>query len=121
MSRRRPVPLPARAIDETGRRYGRLVVREYVGVDLRDCALWRVVCDCGRERIVRGGKLRAGRVVSCGCERADPAVRRAAREKVPARRRREIARMGQRACAEARARKGRRQTRRAPVARSPRR
>ena len=39
-----------------------------------------MICDCdGTRKLVRGTKLRDGSTVSCGCERADPEVRSAAR------------------------------------------
>ena len=60
-------------------------------------AYWLCQCECGERPVVRGTLLTTGRTVSCGCWRADPDVRRAAREQVPARRRRQIARMGARA------------------------
>lgn len=57
-------------IDETGKRYGKLVVIEYVGS--RDNAtgagaLWKCRCDCGKEFIARGDSLRDGTTTSCGC------------------------------------------------------
>jgi hypothetical protein len=59
------------------------------------------VCDCGAKLTVRGtkltGKNQNNKQVSCGCAKADEHVRRAARWKVPAKRRREIARKGARA------------------------
>ena len=52
--------------DETGSRYGRLVVlgRAKSG---DHGALWRCQCDCGKEVIVRGHALRSGKTHSCGC------------------------------------------------------
>ncbi len=55
-------------------------------------ALWRCACDCGGETKVRSQTLRDGIVVSCGCYRADPAVRREARLKTDEDVRRESAR-----------------------------
>ena len=95
------IPLPKNTPDETGRRYGSLVVMEYAGREESKStqtrgghALWKCACDCGRTVIVRASRLREGRIVSCGCWRANPAVRQAAAAKVSPRRRRAIARMG---------------------------
>ena len=86
------IPLPKGTIDETGHRYGRLTVEEYI--DSPGAALWRCMCECGSEIVARGSKLRQGIIVSCGCWRADPNVRQAARLKVSARRRKQIASLG---------------------------
>lgn len=86
-------PLPRGAIDETGHRHGGLRVIEYAGA-AGGRALWRCACQCGREAVVRGTKLRRREIVSCGCWRAQPAVRQAARLKVSPRRRKQIASLG---------------------------
>jgi hypothetical protein len=57
----------ASVVDLTGQRYGRLLVGARVGSNRHGNATWRCVCDCGRETIVPGGKLRSGRTRSCGC------------------------------------------------------
>lgn len=78
-----------------GQRFGRLVVRDFH--EIRDkAAHWWCACDCTPTEwiSVRATKLRMGRTVSCGCWRADPAVRQAARYKVPPERRKEIAALG---------------------------
>ncbi len=91
-------PLPRGTTDETGHRYGRLLVVSYAGRDQpQGQALWLCRCDCGGAATVRGAKLRAGSTVSCGCERADSGVRQAARGKVGQAKRREIAEAGARA------------------------
>jgi hypothetical protein len=90
--------LPARAKSLIGRRFGRLLVRYYAGADKQGKSLWCCLCDCGTVLRVPGsrllgqnyGKNRNHPQVSCGCERADPAVRKAARLKVPPQRRKEI-------------------------------
>lgn len=89
---RTPIPLPAKVLDERGHKYGLLLVEEFAGVVGK--AAWRCRCECGNVVTVRGDRLRTGRTVSCGCWRANPDVRQAARLKVPARRRSAIARMG---------------------------
>jgi len=66
--------------DLRGRRFGRLKVPETVEPVVRGGhAYWPVICDCGAHDWVRGTKLRDGSIKSCGCERADPEVRRLAR------------------------------------------
>lgn len=51
-------------IDLTGKRFGKLVAKEYLGVP---GSKWLVRCDCGNEKSVRGHNLRSGDTVSCGC------------------------------------------------------
>lgn len=54
--------------DLTGKRFGLLEVREFVGFsDVARKSLWRCACDCGGERVARGNDLSSGRTVSCGC------------------------------------------------------
>lgn len=79
--------------DLTGQKFGRLTVRELHGSE-GGHASWTCDCECGKETQVRGTRLRSGRIVSCGCWRADPAVRRAAMLRVPAKRRKQIAQLG---------------------------
>jgi hypothetical protein len=88
------IALPKNTIDETGHRYGRLVVLEYAGTNNSRNSMWYCLCDCGTGVIASSKRLRNGRSVSCGCYRANPEIRRAARMKTPARRRKAIARMG---------------------------
>ena len=90
--------MPARVKALVGCRFGRLLVRYYAGSDKHGKSLWCCLCDCGAVCRVPGsrllgtsGKDRNGHgQKSCGCERADPGVRKAARMKVPAKRRAEI-------------------------------
>lgn len=56
----------ARRIDETGHRFGSLVVQRRAGVSGKSTA-WLCKCDCGREVVVRGQRLRRGSVTHCGC------------------------------------------------------
>ena len=60
----------SRTKDETGRRYGKLVVTGLAGSDTSKGnaggALWHCRCDCGGRKTVRGGQLRQGRVKTCG-------------------------------------------------------
>lgn len=60
----------SRTKDETGRRYGKLVVTGFAGSDTSKGnvggALWHCLCACGGRKTVRGGQLRQGKVVTCG-------------------------------------------------------
>jgi len=53
--------------DMIGKRFGRLTVIEFAGMNYRRSATWRCLCDCGNEKIVDGNPLRMGTVRSCGC------------------------------------------------------
>jgi len=75
--RRAPAKLPPRmkAINLIGRVFGRLKVIARAGRtnSKPPRRLWRCRCSCGRERIVLGAYLLAGRTRSCGCLRAERA------------------------------------------------
>jgi hypothetical protein len=77
------VDIPSRKIkDQTGQRFGRLLVVGYVGKNSRHAAIWLCVCDCGEKTNVTTGELRrspgsAGDrtgVRSCGCLQPDRAT-----------------------------------------------
>lgn len=55
--------------DLSGMRFGKLTAIEPIGKDAHGGYVWRCVCDCGNEHIVRSGKLICGNVTSCGCVR----------------------------------------------------
>lgn len=57
----------ARKKDETGNRYGRLVVRHKVASRDKSAAWWECVCDCGSVIQISANKLRTGHTKSCGC------------------------------------------------------
>lgn len=55
--------------DETGNRYGKLVVMEYAYTK-DNKSYWRCQCDCGNIIEVSGPNLRTGNTISCGkCKR----------------------------------------------------
>ena len=59
--------LKARIKDETGNRYGKLVVLRYAGShEEHGGALWLCRCDCGNTKIALGGRLRRGKLKTCG-------------------------------------------------------
>lgn len=53
-------------IDETGNRYGKLIVLEREDSHTGK-ARWICQCDCGNKTVVNGYELRRGDVRSCGC------------------------------------------------------
>jgi hypothetical protein len=54
--------------DETGNKYGRLLVIEHIGKKSKNRAhYWKCLCDCGNYSEVSGSNLRSGAVASCGC------------------------------------------------------
>jgi hypothetical protein len=89
--------VPPRVKSLIGCRFGRLLVRYYAGQDKNGRSQWCCLCDCGAVCRVPGsrllgntGKDRGRGQKSCGCERADPGIRKAARMRVAPERRREI-------------------------------
>lgn len=63
-----------RAIDMTGKRYGRWTVIKRVPrpeYKTGNGVWWLCRCDCGTERAIIGATLRSGMSQSCGCLRAD--------------------------------------------------
>lgn len=62
--------------DETGKRYGRLVVLEYAGSTKNGKATWLCQCDCGEKATVQGHYLRSGWTQSCGCLHKEVAAKR---------------------------------------------
>ena len=53
--------------NETGKHYGRLRVLAFKGINKRRAALWKCKCECGKQIIVPGYRLRNGETQSCGC------------------------------------------------------
>lgn len=56
--------------DLTGKRIGRLVVKEWLGTDIRSKnkqSIYRCECDCGNIKNISRSDLMSGRVFSCGC------------------------------------------------------
>jgi len=54
-------------IDETGNRYGRLVIIERAPNGKHGAARWLCQCDCGGQTVAAGNSLRSGHTKSCGC------------------------------------------------------
>lgn len=57
--------------DLIGKRFGRLMVLDYVYSNRYRAPYWRCLCDCGNEVIARGSELKVGNVRSCGCFHRD--------------------------------------------------
>lgn len=57
----------AKAKNEIGNKYGKLLVIEEAGIDSSKHRMWRCQCDCGNIIEVRGAKLRSGDKTDCGC------------------------------------------------------
>lgn len=86
--------VPPRVKSLIGCRFGRLLVRYYAGQDKHGKSLWCCICDCGTVLRVPGSRLlgtstsgKGHPQISCGCARADPAVRKAAWAKMPRKKR----------------------------------
>lgn len=54
-------------INMIGKKYGRLTVIEFAGIDKNHSATWKCLCECGETKILDGRLLRYGKVKSCGC------------------------------------------------------
>ncbi len=69
--------------DLTGKRFGRLTVtcraEDKVSQSGRHRVMWRCVCDCGNEVVVRGTCLSRGETQSCGCLARDLLSNRASK------------------------------------------
>lgn len=61
-------------IDLTGQKFGRLIVIEKVGKSKDNHAMWRCMCDCGKETITMGKSLRSGNTSSCGCLKKEKGI-----------------------------------------------
>lgn len=57
-----------KAIDLTGKRFGRLVAKEPSSNRDRDGSIfWVCACDCGKTKEASANKLKTGNISSCGC------------------------------------------------------
>ena len=57
--------------DETGNKYGKLIVVKRSTNNSKCEARWVCNCSCGKSSIVSGCKLRSGATKSCGCNRGN--------------------------------------------------
>lgn len=51
----------------TGQRFGKLIVLQIIDKDCNRNYLYKCLCDCGGETVVRSQHLMSGRTTSCGC------------------------------------------------------
>lgn len=61
----------AKAKDLTGLKFGRLTVIERTGTAKNGAALWRCVCQCGKDTIANASHLTGGFIQSCGCLKSE--------------------------------------------------
>lgn len=62
--------MPAKMIDETGKQYGFLLVKNKAPLLNRNKMGWLCECQlCGNTKIISGSDLRGHRYTSCGCKR----------------------------------------------------
>ena len=61
----------SKLIDLTGQKFGRLTVLERAIDPNCKATKWLCKCDCGKEKIVCGSNLTAGKTKSCGCYRKE--------------------------------------------------
>ena len=59
--------------DETGNRYGRLLVVAPAIEKSHGAAMWQCACDCGNMAVVAGTLMRKGSTTSCGCYQKEQA------------------------------------------------
>lgn len=57
----------SKKVDRTGRRFGKLIVKDDSGIRKHGFVVWRCLCDCGRETFVASCSLNSGNSKSCGC------------------------------------------------------
>ena len=63
--------------DQTGKRFGRLVVKSFVSKGVNPSRnIWLCVCDCGNEKESSIHGLRTGQTKSCGCLMRDVLIKR---------------------------------------------
>jgi len=65
----------AKQKDITGKRFGRLVAQEHIGVGSGRKARWRFLCDCGKTTDRFGDHAIRGEIQSCGCLGTESRIR----------------------------------------------
>lgn len=54
-------------MDLTGQKFGRYIVLKFDHISKSNGRKYLCLCECGKEKLVSGSKLKAGSTVSCGC------------------------------------------------------
>jgi hypothetical protein len=76
--------LPPRVKDLRGIRFSHLVVERFAGFYVHPKgerkALWQTRCNCGTTVVVRGGDLKSGKTMSCGCWNRESSAKRIAEQ-----------------------------------------
>lgn len=67
----------AKALDLTGKRFGRLVGVMRTGTSKHGKAIWLFKCDCGKDHAADPSIVVRGRTISCGCARNEVAAQNA--------------------------------------------
>lgn len=66
----------SRVKDLKGKRFGRLIVVEFAGLDKYRRAMWKCKCDCGKECIKTAKHLLQKSTKSCGCLQSEVTIAR---------------------------------------------
>ena len=67
---------PRKRIDLVGQKFGRLTVIKRMGNDKYRNSRWLCLCECGKEKIIRGSHLKSGDIKSCGCLQKEELIKR---------------------------------------------
>lgn len=59
-------------VNLSGRRFGKLFALTHIRVGRR--IMWNCICECGKQKLVRGAHLTAGGIRSCGCLQAEARI-----------------------------------------------
>jgi len=59
-----------------GRKFERLTVIEFAGIDKGQNKRYKCICECGKNHIARGDNLKRGLIKSCGCYRKEEGRKR---------------------------------------------
>ena len=63
-------------VDLTGKSFGRLLVMEHAGSNLRGQSRWLCQCVCGTQKVIASTDLKRGNARSCGCLRREMSRKR---------------------------------------------
>jgi len=63
-------------VDLTGHVFNRYIVLSRAPNQVNNQVIWHCRCECGQERIVRGGDLKNNKARSCGCLKLEETIKR---------------------------------------------